>query len=297
MSTSTTNLKRKRLSPHPTSTPAPRFEPRTTRSHSEPSTAISRSYDEHVTTIVSTLPLKAPRMISDDGAASLLGSASSASSVLTESSDATSDSDPDGEPDEKEEEDAVSASSVGSAEDGDAETEGGQEEEERAPLRSRLSAFLPQLAASNQELDRRKTQGDVVGGGFELAVERDEAEGRDAKRKGKKSELVRELDGEGTSVGVEGRLNFEEGGEQNVEEREEEPYIEMNLGLGVLEQQEDISSEPDDEKSDDEETVDQGTESTLEAKGTEKSILDKMKRVGSKSARPDEQSRPKILEV
>jgi len=112
-------------------------------------------------------------------------------------------------------------------------------------LRGRLAAFLPQMAAANEELDELKRNG-----GLEARV---------------LDNYGRDDDGAGPG--------------QNGDSDGEGPYIEMNLGLGVLEEkregatdsESDISSDEDEEE---EESESQGREEDLPEKNEAGQIND-----------------------
>ena len=94
-------------------------------------------------------------------------------------------------------------------------------------LHSRLASFLPSLAAANEELEHDRAAGTLGQRDIENVDTKEDGEGGDEGGDG---------DGEG-------------GG-----------YIEMNLGLGVLEEQRDGMAESDSSSSEDEEEGDEATE-------------------------------------
>jgi len=187
------------------------------------------------------------------------------------------------------------------------------------PMKDRLSAFLPQLARSNAELDCLRRYGEKVDAGFEISAEAQDDEDRDEEQavagaledgdgvarllRGSRAEkqrrkMVREVDPaaeaeaqadvgaqESAGVGADAESEEEEGG----------PYIEMNLGLGVLEEQSDSSSSDEDTS---EEGDERGHAKRIRTDGS--AILKELRRAGHKGTRgfaPKARERPKILEV
>lgn len=175
--------------------------------------------------------------------------------------------------------------------------------------------FLPQLAASNADLDFKRAMGVELHAGFEISAESAEdvegavrnvagvglpqrdmnMNGEEGVRAAKRRRMVREVEDNAVQDGArnDGAEAQAAGGQQELEfgrrnhgdeqEIEEEPYIEMNLDLGILEEQSHNGSSSDESSEEDDEH--------------EKPVLDKLMHVGKERSKRKVAAHPKVLEV